>query len=378
MRAAMEQVAPVARWSHVRLALASIVALAAALTDGGPPAPRRALAHDAYVWQRAWTGAVVEAVAAAPPEVSGLRVLAGELGGAAPAWPAVDAAALARAGRPVTAVVRIEGARLPAGVSLAPARARIAAWRAAGVDVIGLEIDHDSATAALDDYAAWLAAERPADLRWSITALPSWADSPALARVAAAVDELVVQVHAVRAPRIFDDAEARAWIARVAAAVPDAPLRIALPTYAVEVEGVVRAAGPGQVARLVRWLETPAAPPVRGVVWFRLPVAGDRAAWPTATLAAVIRGAPLVPAIAARVVERAPGVHDLVLENRGTVAGPWPDLRLAGALADADLVGGYTRSAEPRRFTAPARELPAGATTVVGWATGRAIALDAL
>ncbi|MCB9562959.1 MAG: hypothetical protein H6708_21350 [Kofleriaceae bacterium] len=44
---------------------------------GAPPGLAAApLRHDAYVWQRAWTGAVVAAVADAPAEVAGLRVLA--------------------------------------------------------------------------------------------------------------------------------------------------------------------------------------------------------------------------------------------------------------------------------------------------------------
>ena len=63
-----------------------------------------------------------------------------------------------------------------------------ARWRAAGVDVVGLEIDHDCATAVLADYARWLAANRPpAPLAWSITALPTWAGAPALPAVAAAL-----------------------------------------------------------------------------------------------------------------------------------------------------------------------------------------------
>ncbi len=362
--------------------LVSLVALAAIAPDRAWVAEARApraLGHDTYLWQRSWTGAVRASVAAAPRELRGLRVLMVELGAGDAVWPAVDTATLRDAARPVTAVVRIDGARLPAALSIDPVIARVDAWRAAGVDVVGVEIDHDCATAALPDYAVWLARARPAaPLAWSITALPTWADSAALADVAAAVDELIVQVHAVRAPRIFDGAEARRDLARFAAAVPSAALRVALPTYQVEVDGLLRRSPPAEIARFVRWLERGDAPRVRGVVWFRLPVAGDRDAWPAATLSAVIRGERLAPAIAARLIVRG-AAFDLELTNRGTVAGPWPALRLRGDVRAADLLGGYVASpSDPRRFTPPARELPAGATIVVGWATGKAISIDAL
>ncbi len=266
----------------------------AAASAADPGRGRRSspgLRHEAYVWQRAWTGAVREAVRDAPAELAGLRVQLlevdrrGQLG-----RPGVDAAALAAARRPVTAVVRIDGARLPAGVSLAPALDAIAAWRRAGVPVVGLEIDHDCATAALPAYAAWLAAARPPGLRFSATALPTWAGAPGLGPVAAAVDELVVQLHAVRAPALFEPAAARRGLERFAAAVPGARLRVALPTYAARVDGADVAADPDEVADLLRSLERAPVPGVTGVVWFRLPVAGDHAAWPSPVLAAVIRG----------------------------------------------------------------------------------------
>ena len=249
-----------------------------------------ALAHEAYVWQRAWTGAVRSAVANAQPELAGLRVLALEIGkdGTARA-PAVSADALARASRPITAVVRVDGARVPAEVSLAPALGAIERWRAAGIPVAGVEIDHDCATAALADYAAWLRAHRPEGLRLSITALPTWAGAPpALRELVAAVDEVVLQVHAVRAPDIFDPVAARRWVERFAAAAPGARLRVALPTYKV----ALGAADPDEVAAFLRALERDPVPGVAGIVWFRLPVATDRTAWSASVLTAVIQPEP--------------------------------------------------------------------------------------
>jgi hypothetical protein len=232
------------------------------------------------------------AVANAPPELSGLRVLPLEVSpDGSTRSPAIDTDALLRASRPITAVVRIDGARVPAEASLAPALDRIERWRRAGIPVAGLEIDHDCATAALADYTAWLAAHRPAGaLRLSVTALPTWATAPAdLRLLATAVDEIVLQVHAVRAPTIFEPRAARRHVEHFAAAVPRTTnLRVALPTYKV----ALGAAQPDEVATLLRSLEREPVRGVTGIVWFRLPTATDRTAWPAPLLAAVIRGAP--------------------------------------------------------------------------------------
>ncbi|HVV86545.1 MAG TPA: DUF3142 domain-containing protein, partial [Kofleriaceae bacterium] len=238
------------------------------------------------------------------------------------------------------------------------------------------ELDHDCATAALPAYARWLAAARPpAPLRWSITALPTWAGSPALADVAAAVDELVVQVHAVRAPTIFDRAGARRGLDAFAAAVPAAHRRVALPTYAVVLDGRRVAADPADVAALVRDLERRPIANLDGIVWFRLPTAGDTAAWPPATLDAVIAGAPLVARAEARLVPRGPDVYDVVVASTGSLDAPFPAIHLRGALTAADLVAGYAPAAADA-WTPPPRVLAAGTETVVGWATGKDLRLD--
>ena len=357
-----------------RFVLVGIVAVSACSPARAIPVPLR---HDAYVWQRAWTGAVIHSVAGAPAELAGLRVLSLEVDRRGhPAWPAIDVGALVSAGRPVIAVVRIDGSRPIADLSLAPLLDRLAVWRAAGVEVAGVEIDHDCATAALASYAAWLEVARPPPpLRWSITALPTWAGAGELRRVAAAVDELVVQVHAVTAPQVFDTAQARAWLDRFAAAVPGRPLRVALPTYRVDVGGTARIAEPTEVARLLRGLERAPVAGLRGAVWFRLPVDGDTAAWSVSTLRAVIAGAPLAPEVRAALVVRGPDTFDIVLANDGAVDAPWPDLRIGGAPAALDLHG-YAIAAD--RWVAPQRSLRAGTRTIVGWATGKDVVIDAL
>ncbi|MBP8808105.1 MAG: DUF3142 domain-containing protein [Kofleriaceae bacterium] len=357
------------------LALACLAGVACT----APVRPRsEPLPHDAYVWQRAWTGAVRAAAAAPPDAIGALRVLAVEFDRGGAHWPAVDLAALTASRRPVVLVARIDGRRRPEELPRRDLIAAAARWQAAGVAVRGLEIDFDCATGQLADYARWLVEARPpAPLGWSITALPTWADSRALPAVAAAVDELVVQVHAVRAPAIFTAATARRELRRFAAAVAPRPLRVALPTYDAWVAGALRRSDPLEVASFVRWLETTAAPPIAGVVWFRLPVLGDDRAWSSTTLAAVIAGAPLAPALTAAVAPAGAERFDVVLVNRGTIAAPWPDLTLTGADLRAELVGGY-RLAADHRYLAPGRTLAPGARAVVGWATGKDVIVHAV
>lgn len=382
----------------VSLALASLTCGLAACDAASAP-DARPLSHEAYVWQRAWTGTVRAAVAEVPAELSGLRVLALEVerpradaasGADEPGqrpgrtltqrliWPDIDARALARSGRPITAVVRIGGSRPVADLSLQPLWQRIAAWQDAGVAVVGVEIDHDCATAALADYAAWLRAwQPPAHLRRSITALPTWAGSPALSQVAAAVDELVVQVHAIRAPQLFAARRARLWIEEFARAVGDRPLRVALPTYRAEVGGALLAAEPDDVAAFVRELERAPVANVEGIVWFRLPVETDVATWPARTLQAVIAGRPLAADIHVALVERGPQLFDIVLDNRGTRTGAWPHLALGGDIEAADPSNGYTRAGQTRWLAPPENVVRAGATTVVGWVRGRNLTIEA-
>lgn len=376
---------------------------------GGAPEPGVVgvrLPQAAYVWQRHWTPGVRAAVAHPLAALDGLHVLAAEIdiGGADLTVMRLDGAALAASHRPITLVVRINGARPIGDLSLAPVLEVGERLRGAGVDVAGLEIDHDCATARLAEYAAWLAAHRPAaPLRLSITALPSWAESPALARVAAAVDDIVVQVHAVRAPMIFDANEAWVDLARFARAVRTTPMRVALPTYSAVVRGDEIGVDPDDVARFVRRLEARPLAGVGGVVWFRLPVAGDEQTWSAVTFARVVNGGEpdaggQVERGLARVVtdgvgfasvvtgderegraevalvERGAGRFDVVVRNPGPSAVDLPAVRIAGAIAAADLVQGY-RERATGRWDAPRRSLAAGEQLVIGWIHGKDLEL---
>jgi len=354
------------------------------------------LPQEIYVWQRQWTPAVLDALHAARPTFSAYRVLAAETDRAGALLSAApDLSALAATRTPVTAVLRLNGADPAPDIAALNARIRQISndWRAAGIALQGVEIDHDCATARLPAYAQLLAAVRvamPRELRLSITALPTWTQSPALRDVLATVDESVLQVHAVRTPAagLFDVRAARRWVQTYAQVSPK-PFRVALPAYGVRAEfdadgHALRVsaemprddlgadareleASPAQVAALLRGLER--APPANlaGVLWFRLPNAQDQRAWSLQTLRAVIDGAPLAPAFAAH-VENA---TDLVLANSGPIDAAMPGVRvLAGACDAADGANGFTARAERDgwRFVAPpAVTLRAGRARRIGW-----------
>lgn len=79
--------------------------------------------------------------------------------------------------------------------------AELVRWRAAGNRVVGLQVDFDAATAAIDRYVAFLAALRrdlPRPWQLSATGLLDWSahgDPAQLARLNGIVDELVIQTY---------------------------------------------------------------------------------------------------------------------------------------------------------------------------------------
>ncbi|WP_448204407.1 DUF3142 domain-containing protein [Azospirillum sp. sgz302134] len=380
-----------------RLILLALL-LAALARSGGPAGP---LPQDAYVWQRRWTPALGDALRQSADMVGRWRVLVAEVDGArrsirmAPDW-----GALARSGRAVVLVVRIDGSvPPPTDDAFLADLANIPAWaREQGVPVAGVEIDHDCATARLDGYARFLAALRdrlPAGLPLSITALPTWLPSPLFGDLAGRADEVVLQVHAVRNPRfgLFDPRTARGWVDAMARRT-DRPFRVALPTYgtrvhwdkdgrmaAVESEAPTLAgdgpadelsAAPEAVAGLLRALERDPPAGLRGVAWFRLPTAEDSRAWSLATWRAVAQGQPLRTALSAQVRRSdTPGVQDVVLTNAGEVDAALPRaVRLDAACTVADGIGGYELQRDGNRLIlAKTRDgwLRGGQRRVIGW-----------
>lgn len=360
-----------------------------------PPAE---LDQQLYIWQRQWRPSHAEALQQTRKTFSQLRVLALQyhpLAGWSAARP--DLALLRADGRPLVAVVRLDG-RLPEQPAEVIRRslALLDDWRRAGLPLVGLELDHDAGTAQLAHYRQLLTAlhqQLPKGIRLSITALPAWLDSPELPALLGSVQQSVLQVHAVQraSQGLFDAAQARQWAGRWSRQ-SQTPFLLALPAYSValldeagrrpliEAEAPLdnRAprrelrSDPHAMALLLRQLREQPPPHLQGLIWFRLPLADDRRSWSLATLLAVARGEALQPQGELQ-VHSENGLSQLSLYNRGNL--PWllpTRLQLpASQCSAADGLRHYQLQREPTQLLfirkQPA-ELRPGSRLALGWA----------
>lgn len=372
--------------------LALILILSACKTPDSP------LSHEVYVWQRQWMSQHAAALAESHDSFVALRILAAQIHPQEGEVRArVDTALLAADTRPVVLVLRVDGemSALNAQQIGALLTSVSDAWRSAGVNLRGIEIDFDCARSRLDAYAKLLAglrAQFDSGLRLSITALPAWIGSPALIDVLAQVDEAVLQVHSVSAPDqgLFDAQRARGWIVDFAKVSPR-PFVLALPAYStaligngdgrllVESEVSVPLAGarselsvdPQLMRDFLDRLERDRPSRLSGIVWFRLPLPGDRRAWSLPMLEAVVQGHELQARIDVQWRESG-AAFDLVLRNDGTLDSEVPATVSVKAehCTAADGVGGYQLISRGDRYLFQRREaarLAAGAERVIGW-----------
>lgn len=398
--------------------LASLAARAGLAAEVDPAVPLR---HGIYAWQRNWTAPVVVAVRRAAPDVDGFSVLTAEVswnaGEPQETLVAVDYAALAATQKPIGIVLRI-------GPYPGPFRQddRIAAYlttlahrlmhdaRQQGIDPCEVQVDFDCATAHLEGYREWATALRKAiaPVALAITVLPTWLSSPKFANLATAADGYVLQVHSLERPpnglnaplTLCDPAAARRWIDQAAAL--NRPFRVALPTYGYRVaydaagsylgltaEGPERAWPPGTqfrtvsadpvaMAELVAELHRQPPPGLQGVLWYRLPVDGDRRNWPWPTLARVMRGEVPVAKFALSIRHPEPELAEIVLRNDGETDLSAPTMISCrwrtGKRVAGDGLRGYVATnatAEETRFSRPAavssETLRPGEEWIVGW-----------
>ncbi len=384
-----------------RLAALCGLLVLAACEPATPPSPNTVLPNDAYVWQRRWTPAVTRALADGADAVRSWRVLAAEMR-ADGVWfeAAPDLAALAASQRPVVLVLRLDGRvnDLPPDQIIARATATLAAWRSAGIRLAGLEIDYDCATSRLPAYAALLAglkARLEPGVPLSITALPTWLNSPELPALLAVPDETVLQVHAVQNPTLglFDGKRAHAWLDAYARQT-QRPWRVALPSYGSRVawddNGQIAAieserpaltpggrsaellAAPADMAAFVATLDRDPPRGLAGIVWFRLPTQADTRAWSLPTWRAVLARQPLTPDVTVTAqAAGADGARNVLLANRGNSDAPLPfAIRLDGACRAADGINGYTLEYDRQgRYLRRAQDglLRAGVERAIGW-----------
>lgn len=405
----------------------SIVSLVTFAACERPPArvADTPLPREVYVWQRTHHPAVASALRAHAAEFATVVVLAAEVSGGqpTPSTPArapqitrvsLDWSALAVAPR-LGLALRLNAHSGPfarddtttrALVSLA--RELLAEAAAHHLRIAELHIDFDAATAKLPGYREWLLALRTAvaPVPLTFTALPTWLNSPDFPALARTADHYVLQVHSVDRPSradtpatLCDPVAARAAIER--AARLGVPFRVALPTYgytlafdratgrfaALSAEGpapvwrddpayLVRelSAEPSALAALVRSLHADRPAALTGVIWYRLPVDGDRLNWSWPTLAAVAAGRTPAPHLVVESHSTDSGLAEISLVNRGDgdfagpvrVAASWRDAHRLGA----DALGHFAITAETARslrLTAPALRLAAGQRRPAGW-----------
>ncbi len=370
------------------------------------------------MWQRAWTPPVREAVAEHVTNFSEIAVLQAEV-----LWKeklpqvtrvAVDFSSLAKVHRPVGLVLRVGafGGALsedkPAVNFLAElAASLVAEARTNLVEPAELQIDFDCAESKLDDYRAWLAIvqQRVAPLPVTITALPSWLNSPAFVKLAVASTNYVLQVHSLTRPTdinspfiLCDPIAAKRAVAK--AGEIGVPFRVALPTYTYIVafnstgkffglsaeisranwpEGTQlreMSADPLAMSSLVQTWNTNRPAAMREIIWYRLPVAADNLNWRWPTLGAIIAGRVPQEKFQATARRVEPGLVEISLENTGELDIPsrlavevrWSNARLVAGdgLRDFELAEQNVSAARFQNQSSQFR-LPAGEKQIVGW-----------
>ncbi|MNU50923.1 hypothetical protein D3C71_399040 [compost metagenome] len=376
-----------------------ILLTALMLLNGCDQQPATPLDQQLYIWQRQWTPAHHPALQDSRADFSTLRVLALQ------AFPKtgwsharIDPLLLKRDGRPLIAVIRLDGQlkSLNQDEVTLQIQQMIIDWQVQGLNLVGVEIDHDAGNARLPAYREFLSHLRttlPASLPLSITALPAWLDSPELPALLSTVDSSVLQVHAVSDPRrgLFDPDQAWQW-AKAWSGVTAKPFYLALPAYGVAllpgasgapvVESEIRIerdgerrellADPQQLSKLATQLRNDPPAHLAGLIWFRLPLANDRRAWSLTTLRAVSRGDALDSRLALK-LSADEGLYDIAITNEGNLDSAWPE-RLTLAVQDcegADALAGYALQQSPDLLTfTRLREgrIAAGGQRAIGWA----------
>ncbi len=290
------------------------------------------LRHQAYIWQRVWTPAVVEAVRTHGTNFSQLVALKTEV-----AWERqgpkvhrvrIDYEALRECKVPLGLALRIGPFRGPFATNdpVALMLQKLASEmvleaRSNQTIPAELQLDFDCAESNLDGYRLWVQAiaRKVAPLPVRITALPSWLKRSSFKPLAEAAGAYVLQVHSLVRPK---NAQAEAHLcdpdaARKAVEKADLigiPFRVALPTYSyllafgtdgkfigLSAEGPsggwpenaeVREmnSNPTEIAGLVEHWRAHRPRHMGELIWFRLPSAQDTFNWRWPTLSAIMCG----------------------------------------------------------------------------------------
>lgn len=385
---------------------------------GALPLRAAALPQEIYVWQRAWTEPVRQAVAEHGEAFTRVVALKAEVtwheGKPELVQVPVDYRTLQQTKRPIGLALRVgpyTGSFAPTNAAAlylgALAQSLVAEAKTAGVTLSELQLDFDCATAKLEGYRRWVEViqKRIAPTPLVITALPAWLEAAPFKALAQTTGAYVLQVHSLERPKSFeapftlcDPAAARRAVARASAL--GVPFRVALPTYGYVVAFDSRgrfiglsAEGPAKswpagaqfkevradalaLAPLVRdWSARP-PPGLMGLLWYRFSVAGDTLNWRWPTLQAMLAARIPQKNVRAESHRVEPGLVEISLVNDGeldissrfAVTARWRGARLVAG----DGLHGYElaeRGVNSARLKSGARpgNLSAGDKQVIGW-----------
>jgi len=412
---------------------ALLIATASAITAwllgfASTPRANGPLAHEVYVWQRAWTQPVRAAVAQHGTNFARIVPLKAEISWKERKPILTRVAADYRTLNELIVTCQNARQRVPAiGIALRigpyagtfgtndsitefitdVAALLVAEARSNHVALSELQIDFDAAESKLDGYRVWVEAiqQRVAPLPVTITAVPSWLNAPAFNRLVNVAPNYVLQVHSVERPKSFDAPFTLCDPRTAGRAVARAgrigvPFRVALPTYGyalafdptgkflgLSAEGprpnwptnaLLRevTSDPLELSALVQNWTTNRPAAMRGIIWYRLPTIVDNFNWRWPTLGAIVASRSLQEKlrIESRRVEA--GLTEVILVNEGdldissrlAVEVRWSDARLiaSDALRDFELADRRTSAARIQTQSQPVR-LRAGDKLTLGW-----------
>jgi hypothetical protein len=376
----------------------------------------------AYVWQRDWNSEVSRAVTRSSGDLSGFVVLACEIewrsGKPHPVSPVIDWSVARGKSNSFSPAIRVTPYPGPfsehdetASFLCDVARKKLAEIRSTGIVPYELQLDFDCAQKKLAGYALWVRAVRRAiaPLPLVITTLPCWLDEPDFPNLVREASSYVLQVHSVGSPigdehtMVCDPALARSWVKR--ASRIDIPFEISLPTYRTltgydgaghklgSYSDAVRpswppgtiireyATDPDAMAALVASWQTAAPAHCKGLLWYRLPVDGERnnSSWPA--LRSMIHGRAPVRSLSIHINGKPPddthfSLADISLVNTGETHDPpssgifvkWDD---SAVLSAAEPLSGWKMIRGEHEITfspldSSARLTP-GSERAIGW-----------
>lgn len=305
--------------------LAFLLSLGACRKKQAPPATTVVAEETVYIWQRLWTGDVVDSVGNVAQGIDTLVPLVAEFhypeGGAFKQISVnLDIEVLEAANQQLVAGIRIPFVRQWDDQSIAEISTAITELQNTYPAFKKVQIDYDCPESRLADYAKLLSAlaAQLGKENLSFTALPSWLnDIQSFQNLAQHSDYFVLQVHWVdtaiaNRPRLIDIAKTRDYFK--AANKVGAPFQIALPTYGsfvvydeakrvidivsedlpvswpIDTSAKLAFANPEEIAGLVRELLDRRPSRMKGIAWYRLPIKSDLLNWPISTFQLVRQG----------------------------------------------------------------------------------------